>query len=134
MREVDLPSGAKLQINVSPFATSKALYQAILSELSNISFSSTLEVGSLLKNIFCIGFSSQKIESCLLECFKKCLYKQHGTADFLRIDNQTFEPEETRSDYLKVCVEVARDNINPFMKSLYAEYLEASKTIGSSQK
>lgn len=123
MREVKLPSGATLKIQVSPFAISKALYQALLRELKDLPVNTGMEMASIFKDLFCIGFASPAIEACLWECFKRCTYNG-GNGD-LKIDDQTFEPVERRDDYMKVCVEVARENVIPFAKSLYAEYVSA---------
>lgn len=120
MRELDLPSGAILKITPAPFKDAKALYQAMLVELRHISVPSNGEVGALFKDLFCAGFSSKAVESCLNECFKRCTYNT-GAGDF-KIDDSSFEPVERREDYMKVCVEVAKDNVGPFGKSLFAEF------------
>lgn len=119
LREVKLPSGATLKLNPSPFAISKALYQAMLKELKDITISD-IKDADLMKSFFCVGFSSIEIEALIWECFKRCTYNA-GNGD-LRIDIDTFEPVERRQDYLAVCAEVAKENIDPFARSLYAEY------------
>jgi hypothetical protein len=40
----------------------------------------------------------------------------------MKIVEDTFEPAEARDDYLKVMFEIAKENVLPFTKSLYAEY------------
>lgn len=132
MREVKLPSGAVLKIGAAPFAVAKALYQAVLNELKAIQIDSKTQVASIYKDLFCVGFSSKEIEACLWECFKKCTYND-GRGD-LRIDDQTFEPIERRDDYMQVCMEVAKENILPFGKSLYAEYQKALTMIEDTPK
>lgn len=120
MKEIKLPSGAILKITLAPFSDAKALYQAFLEEIKNIEVSSKEDFTSLFKNIICVGFSSKKIESCLEVCLKRCTY-DYGKGD-LKIDKDSFEPVENRGDYMSVCIEVAKENILPFMKSLYAQY------------
>lgn len=127
MREVKLPSGAVLKITPAPFAVSKALYQALLRELKGVTMGFEI-TQNVFKDLFCAGFSSSEVETCLWECLKRCLYND------LKIDDQTFEPVERREDYLKVCVEVTRDNVFPFAKVLYAEYLNALTTTASTPK
>lgn len=122
MRDVKLPSGATLKVTASPFADSKALYQAVLREIRNVPVSSKMEMSSLYKDLFCIGFSSPEIEACLWKCFARCLYSGQ------KITEDTFEPIESRDDYMMVCTEVAKENIGPFGKSLYAEYQRALAT------
>jgi hypothetical protein len=120
MKEIKLPSGAQLKITPSPFADAKALYQAVLEDLRVLPISAGTDMASLYRDLFCIGFSSKKIEACLWECFKRCTYNA-GNGD-LKIDKDTFEPVSARDDYWTVCMEVAKENIHPFAKSLYAEY------------
>jgi hypothetical protein len=117
IRTVKLPSGAELTVQPAPFADSKALYQAALDELKAMKLDPSDEVGvNLYKDLFCIGFSSKKIELALNECLKRCLY--NGS----KITAETWEPVEARQDYWQTCIEVAKENIDPFAKSLLSEY------------
>lgn len=127
LREIKLPSGATLKVQPSPFAISKALYQALLKEAKEVPFDTKMEMATLWKNLFCIAFSSPTIEACLQECFKRCTF--NGGAGDIKIDENTFEPVERRDDYMKVCVEVAKENVLPFVKSLYAEYQHISAIL-----
>lgn len=120
MKEVKLPSGAILKMGVNPFEVSRTLYQAVLDEMKSLPFHSQEEIGNLYKNMLCAGFASKKIEAALWECFKKCQYCD-GRGE-LKIDKDTFEPLEARFDYIDVCMEVAKENIGPFGKGLYAQY------------
>lgn len=123
---IDLPSGAKLKITIAPFVEARALYQAILKELRDIPLSSKTDMASLYKDLFCAGFSSPEVEKCMWVCFGRAQYcDKRGE---LKIDAETFEPEETRDDYLTVCMEVAKANTLPFAKSLYAHYKEFMAT------
>lgn len=127
MREVKLPSGAILKVAPSPFKDSKALYQALLKEGRGIQFSTKTELASVYKDIFCIGFSSEEVEKCLWACMKRCIYND-GKGD-LKIDDSTFESIAARDDYMRVCLEVAKENVMPFIQSLYAEYQHIIATI-----
>lgn len=131
MKEVKLPSGAKLSIGLPPFEDSKALYQAFLKEIKTIAIAGKTEMASFYKDLVCVGFSSKEIEACLWECFKHCTYDSGKSP--LKIDKDTFEPVTAREDYLTVCMEVAKENIAPFGKSLYAEYGQALQTILNGQ-
>ena len=120
MKEIKLPSGAILKIAPAPFENARALYQAVLEEAKTVAISSKDELANVYKDLFCVGFSSKKIEAALGECFKKVLYcDKRGD---LKIDKDTFEPLEARGDYVTVCMAVAKENIDPFVKGLYAEY------------
>lgn len=127
MREMQLPSGAVLKINAAPWAEAKALYKAMLKEMRDVEINTKSEALDLYKNLFCVGFASNEIEACLAQCLKRCTYND------LKIDNDTFEKVETREDYVTVCVEVAKENVFPFLKSLYAEFQRISVMIEGSQ-
>lgn len=131
-KEVKLPSGATLKVQVAPFSDAKALYQAFLEEVKGISITSSTDLASVFKDLACVGFSSKKIEACLEQCFKRCTYDS-GKGD-LKIDKDTFEPLEAREDYAVVCMTVAKENILPFAKGLYAEYQQILQMIPNAQK
>jgi hypothetical protein len=120
MRSITLPSGAVLKVAPAPFAVSKNLWQALLREIRGVAMQGSLDVGSFLKDFFCVGFSSLEVEAALNECLKRCTY-DGGKGD-LKIDDHTFEPVSARQDYVQVSLEVAKENIAPFAKSLFAEY------------
>lgn len=126
MREVKLPSGATLKVQPSPFAISKALYQALLRELKAVSLKADTDMAMVYKDLFCAGFTSPEVERWLWECFKRCTYNRNG-AD-LKIDESTFEPVECRDDFITICVEVTKENVFPFVKSLYAEFQRIIET------
>jgi hypothetical protein len=124
MIEKKLSSGAVLKITLAPFAEAKALYQACLEELRNLHVDPKEEVDvNLFKDLFCVGLSSKKIEAALWPCLKRATYND------LKIDDSTFEPVEARQDYVPVCFEVAKENIAPFAKSLYAEFSHLQEII-----
>lgn len=129
MTEITLPSGAILKITIAPFAEAKALYQAVLEEIKQVDIKSNTDLASVFKDLACVGFSSKKIEACLEACFKRCTYNS-GKGD-LKIDKDTFEPVEARIDYMAVSLAVAKENILPFMKSLYVEYQQYLAKIPS---
>lgn len=112
-----LPSGAELVITVAPFAEAKALYQAFLKELKVLKFDPKTEMDvNFFKDMFCAALSSKEIENALDVCMKRATYNG------LKIDKDTFEPVEARDDYFAVCFEIAKENVLPFTKSLYAQY------------
>lgn len=128
MREVKLPSGAILKITPAPFADARALYQAVMEEAKGLKLDPNADVDvNLYKDLFCVGLTSKKIESALWDCFKRCTYDS-GAGD-LKITTDSFEPVERRDDYLTVCFEVAKENVQPFMKSLYAQYSQILGTV-----
>lgn len=126
-KEITLPSGAVLKLNPAPFEQAKNLYQAILEELKPVSISTSSDVAEVLKNLMCYGFSSKKVEQCLWECMKRCQYN-NGKIQDLKVDKDIFNNVEVREDYVPICIEVVKENVGPFVKSLYAEF---SKNLGT---
>ncbi len=116
MKEVKLPSGAALKISEAPFSDAKNLYQAVLDEMRAVNFGFDSDLTAVFKDLACIGFSSKKVDAALEPCMKRCLYNG------LKIDTSTFEKSEARKDYVSVCVAVLKENIEPFMNGLYAEF------------
>jgi hypothetical protein len=129
LKEIKLPSGAILKISNIPFATAKALYQAILEE--NRSLTVGVDLKQLIKDMICIGFSSQKIDLCMKECLSRCIYND-GKGD-LKIDDSTFESEKARADYVIVCLEVMQETVAPFMKGLSVAFDRALSMVPSIQ-
>lgn len=126
MKEVKLPSGAVLNINVAPFKDSRNLYQAVLEEGKALKLDPGAEIDvNLYKDLACIFLASKKVENALWVCMGRCLYNG------MKIVEDTFEPESARDDYLRVMFEVAKENVLPFTKSLYAEY---SQVLGALAK
>lgn len=113
---IKLPSNAELNITMASFTEARDLYQAILNEAKVLKISKNQEVEDLVKDLLCSGFSSKNIEEKLWVCMRRATYNK------AKITEDTFEPVEARGDYLVVCMEVARFNVFPFMKSLFAEY------------
>lgn len=133
MRKVKLPSGAELTIQPAPFVDSKNLYQALLKELKEVKIDLKMEMANLYKELFCVGFSSPQIEACLWKCLERCTY-DNGKLGPLKIDKDTFESIEAREDYMTVCTEVTKDNVSPFVKTLFADYAQFTQTIENIQK
>ena len=57
--------------------------------------------------------------------FEWCVFRKGP----LKIDKDTFEPVENREDYIQVCLEVIKENVAPFLKSLFAEYRQFMLSI-----
>jgi hypothetical protein len=125
-KEIQLPSGAQLKIQLAPFADGKALQMALLEEAKCLRLDMTAEVdGNFYKDIFCSAFSSKKIEAAVWKCMERALYNDQ------KITMDTFEPEAARDDYITVVFEVAAENVRPFTKSLYASFAAITRMIQS---
>jgi hypothetical protein len=128
MRSIQLPSGAELKIGLAPFSEANALFKAVGVELKNlkVTLDTDLDV-NLLKDVVCSAVASDKIESCIWDCMKKCVYNES------RITKETFEPEEARQDYYVALFEVAKENLLPFTKSLSAQFADILKKVNRAQ-
>lgn len=134
-REVKLPSGAVLKVQAAPFAEAKTLFQAIMAEARGVSIGEQQDMGNLLKTVLMTAFCSPAIELALAICLARCVYnKGRPGAGDLKIDKDTFEDHEAREDYVLVCMEVAEENISPFLKSLYVVWSRGLATIERARK
>ncbi|MCK5611971.1 hypothetical protein KAR91_59425, partial [Candidatus Pacearchaeota archaeon] len=70
------------------------------------------DILNTLKNIVLSMVVSKELRIGLNDAFGRCLYNN------LKIDNETFESVETRSDYFMVCWEVLRFNLSPFLPKI----------------
>lgn len=123
-KAVTLPSGAKLEITLSPVEISYELFSVISEELKTLKMHGTQEIDyNLIKDMLLTGICSKKIKAAVKECMKRALY------DGVRIDDQTFEPKEKRQDLLVVMYEVAVENIAPFTKSLSALFVDMFQEV-----
>ncbi len=123
---IELPSGAKLDVKLAPFADSKFLLNALLEEVKGVSIAAETQIDvNLFKDLFCAGFSSPKVDAALKTCMARCLYNGR------KIDADTFEAEDARQDYMLACFEIAQANIAPFTKGLYAKYSTLLETLKS---
>lgn len=121
-----LESGKKLHITMAPFADAKALYQVCMKELKDLKLDSKTDIDvNFWKDLAFTALSSKEIEAALFKCFEKVTY------DDKRITNvdDVFESAQAREDYIIVCVHVMKENIMPFMKSLYAKWSDVLKVI-----
>ena len=127
MADITLSSGATVVITAAPFADSKELFQAVLRELqiSTDGTDSKSEVSVMLTRFLAAGFSSKEVEKCLWKCALRC------THNGVKIVPETFEPVERRPDYMECMLAVAKENLNPFLKSLFAEFKNALSLIQS---
>lgn len=123
MLEVKLPSGATLRIGDVPFAVAKEFYQTLLEEAKAVAINKDEDVSNLVKNFFCQSFSSRRLELALKPCLERCTYNN------AKITDETFEPAAARGDYTKVCAEVGKHTVDPFLKSLYADYKTAMQVL-----
>lgn len=114
MREVTLKSGRVLKVSPAPFSDAKSLYQSIAGEIRGVD----LRVGILgvYKDMLCSIISSKPVEESLWKCMGRCIY------DGVKITPDVFEDNEKRGDYYEIVSEVVKENTDPFVKSLFAQF------------
>lgn len=117
MREVTLPSGAILKVAPAPFADALALNEAVMRVLRGVPVNARSELGEALKSMCCDFVASPEVKRALAPCMARCMYGG------LKIDDTSFEAKEKRGDYYDVVYEVAKENLEPFLKSLYARFV-----------
>lgn len=113
----ELPSGAKLEITLAPFEDANNLRRAVASELKKVQVTSETELteANFVKELLCTGLASREIEEAIWICLKRCLYNEQ------KITPDLFEPADKRGDYLPICIDVATENLAPFMKGLLSQ-------------
>lgn len=136
MKEITLKSGAVLRIGLPPFQDSKNLFQAVIRNMKSVEINNKIEtleafVGALLGS----QLADADIEKSLWECMKQATYnsKKPGSA-FIKITPEIFEPIDARGDFIDVCLEVAKENLAPFMNGLYVALPNLIAMIGNIQK
>jgi hypothetical protein len=125
MKEVTLKSGKILKITVAPFEQSRALFETILEEAKTVHIDGRDEVANLMKDLYCVAFSSKKIKLALVPCLERCVY------DGKKIGKDTFEDSSAREDYDDILTEVTKDNIAPFTKGLFAQFAPLLEKVRS---
>lgn len=132
LREVHLPSGAMLKVQPAKFTDARALLAAVTAEFRSFAIASETQIAAVWKELACIGFSSASVEKALWSCMQGCLYLPAGSEVPLKLAADIFEAVERRDDYISVCMEVAKENIGPFMKSLFALFSRAQEAASGS--
>lgn len=127
--KVTLPSGAELEMTLVPFSEGRRLYVAVTKALKSINLTANLEDANALKDAFIEVSTSKEVEDAILTCLKRCTYNNERILSW-----DFFEDLNRREDYLPLCWEVAKFNLYPFMKQLFARLSDHFGKTGLSQK
>lgn len=125
-KKITLPSGASLDITIMPFETSWGVSQAVIKELGRLEVDSSvldvfkkdrnaeIDLAELfsLKNPICAVLSNPVFVEAAKTCFVKCTYKS------MRINEDTFEDQGSRGDFIPAVYYVLLENISPFFTNL----------------
>ncbi|MDR3244661.1 MAG: hypothetical protein LBT79_07935 [Elusimicrobiota bacterium] len=120
--KVVLPSGAQLEMSLASFQEGEALFSSVAECLKSTKIDMKQDVGNIEENINSLKdgllscLTSKKVKDCILVCLKRCIYNGQKISDWSFFDNINL-----RVDYLNVCWEVARFNLYPFTKNLFAK-------------
>lgn len=114
-QKVTLPSGAELEMTLAPFPEGRRLYVAVTKALKSINLTANLEDANALKDAFIEVSTSKEVEDAILTCLKRCTYNNERILNW-----DFFEDVNRREDYIPLCWEVAKFNLYPFMKVLFA--------------
>lgn len=133
MVEINVPSGAKVIINVCGFDDAIAIKNAIIREASKNGLGAGISLSSdilTLARLAALVDSSPEVYAALWPCLARCTY------DGEKITKKTFEPEEARKDFYDIAIECARANVSPFFESALSKFKEllAGTQQGVSQK
>jgi len=86
-----------------------------------------VDMGKLLGIVLKL-VASPAVYALLWPCFAPCLYNSE------KISKNTFESEETRSDFLPAVIEIFKVNVLPFIKGLSLSSITSSNPKPKSQK
>jgi len=112
----ELSSGAVLEFDLAPFLEAEELFQVFTGELKPIKLEKDTHVVTMYKDAIFTLMSSKNFRAAIWVCLKRALYNGQ------RVTEKTFEPQSAREDYLACLYEVAKENLAPFTKDLYARF------------
>lgn len=111
-----LESGVELDITIGSFDECNDLFKAVMREAKDLEISMLTDDAAVFKNAITIALSSDSIEQCVWALAKRCTYGGR------KVTKELFADEKAREDYLAVMFEIAKANLRPFMKHLYAKF------------
>jgi hypothetical protein len=132
IKEIDLPSGAKLRFRHPPYADADALLKAVMMESVKVPILSQDELLNLSKTHLCVAFSSDAIQKALWKCMASSTY--HDERGDLKIEKDLFEPVSAREDYPILAMEVLQQTLAPFGKSLLLVFSRLSSHLAKNRE
>lgn len=126
---VKLSSGAELDITMASFDEGETLLDAVLEEIQGVAIHSKEDHLNIFKNLFAKAKLSQKIKNALKPCLARTTYNK-----IKLVNNDVFEDENARKDYLPVLKEVLEYNLTPFFANLISPLKDLESQIRSLQK
>lgn len=108
--ELEVPSGAKVVINVAPWEDAVLLQQAISREMA-------MGAGFNLSTFMLVA-SSAAVYATLIKCLARCTYNNE------KITASTFNKEEARADYIPIVSACVKKNLGPLEGGLFFVFSE----------
>lgn len=124
MKTIKLSNEKVLKVQLASFRTGQDLYQLICKELKNLNWDANQEIDyNFCKNILVANLSSKEVTAVVEDCMSSCLIGDPEE----KLNTKYFE--ENREEYLEIFTYVLAENIQPFLKSLFALYGSKEKLL-----
>jgi len=127
MTEFTTKSGAPVVINPAPFEDALSLHNAVGNPVWGIKtdVGDGFSIDNTAQLHFMVSASTKPdVQALVMKCLSRSTYKGQ------KIDKTTFEAVEAREDYMEVAVACIKENVSPFVNSLFSQFsgvLEAMK-------
>ncbi len=126
---VKLASGAELDITMASFDEGEVLLDACLKEIDALEINAKSDHITIFKSLFARLKLSKEIKAALKPCLERTTYNKIKLSN-----NDVFEDEKARCDYLPVLKEVLEYNLTPFFANLISSLKDLESQIRSLQK
>lgn len=117
-------TGANIVINVAPFEDALALNNAVgnpvLGLKIDIEPNFDLENAAQLHYVTVVS-TQAGVQALIMKCLKRCTYNGHS------IVQTTFDKPEAREDYFEVAIACLKENMAPFVSSLFSQFSALSE-------
>lgn len=133
-KEIELQSGAKLNITTAPFSDANALLKALVKSAHGIKLAENPWETDLsgMKDALLNAVTSDEAEAALFRCFQRVSYDgQKITRDLL---DDPKMGDKLRQDYYLVCWHVIDVNCRPFLGQAFSLLRERQKTQAAAPK
>lgn len=117
MSELTVPSGAKIVINIAPWADAKALKKAIEREAaaSGVAINLNADISTLVRAFLAVD-GSDAVDTALWPCLGRC------TRNGDKITEKTFDDPDARKDYYEIVFACVEANLGPLAESLRSRF------------
>lgn len=117
--EIKVKSGTAVIINPAPFEDALALNNAVGNPVLglNVDIKPDFDLDSAANFHYMTVVASQAaVQALVMKCLVRCTYNGQ------KITQATFEAEGAREDYFEIAVACVRENLAPFVASLFSQF------------